>query len=637
MPVIISLALYTIFAYFIYSRTPILIQEKYTSTAIEIQRQIHTLIAEKKEALLLVALATGIDANIKQALVDNRADDIELDSLAILLRDHSPLDNVWFQIIKPDGESFYRSWTDKRGDSLLKARLDVVQMISDPKVITSISTGKYNLTFKVMVPIYEQGKFIAIFEVISDFDSITEKLRKQGIESVILVDRSYRQQLSKAHAERFIDGYYVANQNVKSKYSSFISNNNIQQFIQAASGNLIFKQQNLFVSFYKLPDIYAQPMGHFILFKPLESIDLSEFHAVKQRLLAYLAILIAGIIFSLRYLANKRLTQHISDINSQLEAKVADKTKELQQQSQFLQSIVNGVSDSVMVIDGDYNVLMMNEQAKSFYPDYVQKDPSPGKCYQLFHALDSPCIDSVVDCPHAKVFVSGEVNRVTHSHIDKEGYSRFIELTATPLKDAEGHLTAIIESGHDITPHVMIQDKLLQQKNDLDYQAHHDVLTQLPNRILFHDRLRHAIKLAYRSRKKIGILFIDIDHFKAINDNYGHHAGDEILKKVAKRLRKNVREGDTVARIGGDEFVIILESIEQVNDIAELTRKLLLILKQPVKYTGNERAISASIGISIYPDNGLSPDILIRNADLAMYLAKEKAGNHYQFSTSQEK
>jgi diguanylate cyclase (GGDEF)-like protein len=637
LPVIISLVLYAIFAAFIFSRTPLLIQEKYTSTAIEIQRQIQTLISEKHEALLLVALTKGIGNNIKQALLYNRPEELELDSLAVLLRDHSPLDHAWFQIIKPNGESFYRSWTDKKGDSLLTARLDVVQMISDPKVMTSISTGKYNLTFKVMVPIYDRGEFIAIFEIISNFNSIAEKLTRQGTDPVILVDRSYRAQLTKAFTERFVDDYYVANQNVNTKYLKFIAANNIERFVHPAGTHLIFEQQNLFVSFYELPDIYDQSMAHFILFKPLDSIDLSEIYAIKYRLLVYLAAFIGLIILSLHYLSKKRLTQHISEVNYQLEDKVANKTKELQEQSQFLQSIVDGVSDLVMVIDKEYNVIMVNDQAKKFYPDDRQNESGLIKCYQLSHGIDSPCRDPVFECPHSKVFASGEVTRVTHSHIDKEGYPQFIELTVTPLKDDEGNITAIIESGHNITPHIMIQDQLLKQNNDLDYQVHHDVLTQLPNRILFHDRLRHAIKLAHRSRKKIAILFIDLDRFKAINDNFGHSAGDEMLRQVAKRLTKQVREGDTVARVGGDEFIIILESIIHANDIVELTRKLLLAIKQPVKYTTSELTITASIGISLYPDNGSSPDMLINNADLVMYLVKEKGGNQYQFYTSQNR
>ncbi len=579
---------------------------------------------------MLVALAAVNEKNIKQALLYNAPENLELDSLAVLLRDHSKLDHAWFQIIKPNGESFYRSWTEKKADNVLQARLDVAQMISAPKVMTSISTGKYNLTFKAMVPVYDQGEFIAIFEIISNFDSIAEKLKQQHIETVILVDKSYRKQLSKASADRFVKDYYIANQNINTQYLNFMGANNLHQFIQPEQDNLIFKAQNLFVSFYQLPDIYAEPMGHFILFKPLDSIDLSEIRDIKQRLLLYLALLIGTLLFSLRYLANRRLTQHMHEMNLQLEKKVAHKTRELQQQSQFLQSIIDGVSDTVMVINSDYNVIMLNKQAKTLYHAGLQNNPELRKCYQMSYAYDRPCAEMDQDCPYSQVFASGKVCRVTHSHIDAAGNPQFIELTATPLKDAAGNITAVIESGHNITAHMMIQDELLKQKDDLDFQAHHDVLTQLPNRVLFHDRLRHAIKLAHRSGKKIAILFIDLDNFKVINDTHGHSAGDELLQQLARRLKNHVREVDTVARIGGDEFIVILESINAANDIAELANKLLEILQQPFLYAAKELKITASIGVSLYPEHGSSPDMLIRNADLAMYQAKKQGKNNFQ-------
>jgi len=174
-------------------------------------------------------------------------------------------------------------------------------------------------------------------------------------------------------------------------------------------------------------------------------------------------------------------------------------------------------------------------------------------------------------------------------------------------------------------------DDLEKQKDILEHQAHYDTLTGLPNLLLSIDRVNQAIKNAERNKKYAAILFVDLDHFKEINDIYGHKAGDETLKVSSQRLLETVREKDTVARIGGDEFLIILDSLSEKNYAGLVAKKILETLEKAIIIEGKENYISCSIGISIYPDNGKSNRELVRSADLAMYEIKKSGKNNFKY------
>jgi diguanylate cyclase (GGDEF)-like protein len=162
----------------------------------------------------------------------------------------------------------------------------------------------------------------------------------------------------------------------------------------------------------------------------------------------------------------------------------------------------------------------------------------------------------------------------------------------------------------------------------------YDALTDLPNRTLLADRLAQLIKIAAREKGKGGALFIDLDHFKDVNDSMGHEAGDLLLIAIASRLRKCVRQVDTVARMGGDEFVVLVGQLRAAEDAAIVAQKLLDAIEEPILVHGNEVVISGSIGICIFPDDGGDVSQLIRNADAAMYEAKSAGRNAFRFYTA---
>lgn len=194
------------------------------------------------------------------------------------------------------------------------------------------------------------------------------------------------------------------------------------------------------------------------------------------------------------------------------------------------------------------------------------------------------------------------------------------------LRNGRGEVLHYISLFSDIT-----EKKLSEER--IDHLAHYDVLTDLPNRLLFNDRLRHAMERAARYDTKLALLYIDLDRFKNVNDTLGHQLGDDLLQVIAERLRASVRDQDTVARLGGDEFAVVLEDLRDARDAGSVARKILEVIGQPVNLRRHELFVGASIGISVFPEDGKDAQTLLKNADAAMYRAKEHGRNNYQFYT----
>ena len=197
----------------------------------------------------------------------------------------------------------------------------------------------------------------------------------------------------------------------------------------------------------------------------------------------------------------------------------------------------------------------------------------------------------------------------------------------------------LVGSGDDAVIHstfVDISDRK-RAEEQIEFHAYHDVLTGLPNRKLFTDRLTLSLTRSRRSGRSLAVMFIDLDHFKTINDTLGHTAGDELLLEMSHRLKHCIRDDDTVARLGGDEFTIILSELRHPEDAANVAQKVLDAVQQPLSIVGMPIEVTASIGIALYPNDGADPESLLRNADSAMYRAKESGRSNYQLCTEEMK
>ena len=191
--------------------------------------------------------------------------------------------------------------------------------------------------------------------------------------------------------------------------------------------------------------------------------------------------------------------------------------------------------------------------------------------------------------------------------------------------DEFGELASVFNSMAD-----QLQENMVAKEN-LTHQTQYDLLTGLPNQLLFMDRLNQTIKQAERNEVKIAVLSINIDRFKEINDSYGHKTGDELLIHISQRLQKCIRDIDTVTRIGGDEFMVIIDSIRDANIISDIIKKIMAKLAEPVPEIEHNLSVTLSMGISLYPEDADNAESLVRNADTAMYKAKEEGRNTYRY------
>ncbi|MFQ5488379.1 MAG: EAL domain-containing protein, partial [Gammaproteobacteria bacterium] len=220
--------------------------------------------------------------------------------------------------------------------------------------------------------------------------------------------------------------------------------------------------------------------------------------------------------------------------------------------------------------------------------------------------------------------LSGEVFRDVFINCRKDGTLYYEQKTITPIKDDKGRITHFVSTGQDVTRRVADQQRLR-------FMAEHDVLTELPNRGLFMGILKKALAKASLHQRHIAVMFLDMDCFKEINDTFGHDAGDQALKIYARRLQGAVREEDVVARIGGDEFAILVDDVASVDTISRIARKIVDAVSPPIVIDGKEILLTVSIGISVFPEDGADAQTLLKNADIAMYRAKDLGHNSYQF------
>ncbi len=309
--------------------------------------------------------------------------------------------------------------------------------------------------------------------------------------------------------------------------------------------------------------------------------------------------------------STKRVLAIVRDITQQKESE-----KQLQLSDQVFKNTIEGI----LVTDPEGVILHVNP---AFYEitgytreEVIGNKPNILKSNRHGKAFYEMMWKSLLE----KGYWRGEIwNRRKSGEIYPEW------LTITAIKDASGRTTHYVSIFHDITENKRNQEKI-------HYQAHHDALTDLPNRTLFQDRLSWALFQAKRNEDLVGVMFLDLDNFKRINDSLGHNVGDILLQKVAQRLLMCVRDEDTVARLGGDEFVLILMRTTE-RGVIQVARRLLGSISEPFFIKDHDLQINASIGITLYPNDGSEPTTLLKNADLAMYRAKDMGRNNYQLFT----
>ncbi len=284
-------------------------------------------------------------------------------------------------------------------------------------------------------------------------------------------------------------------------------------------------------------------------------------------------------------------------------------------------SFLDNTADAVFITDAKKQIISVND-AFTAISGYTEQEILKQKSFILnTEKFNKDFFKQVAEQLKNKHFWQGEV-LIRH----RDGHYLPVWQSISILKDASGRISQSISVLRDIS-----QQKAYEES--IQFRANYDPLTQLPNRTLFLDRLTSAIKLTKRNNNKLALMLLDLDKFKWINDSLGHHAGDILLQETAKKLQTAVRNSDTVARLGGDEFSIIVPELDKATDAELIVSKIFDAFKQPIFIDQQEVFISGSIGITIFPDDGNDSDRLQKNADSAMYMAKNNGRNSYYYYT----
>jgi diguanylate cyclase (GGDEF)-like protein/PAS domain S-box-containing protein len=312
-----------------------------------------------------------------------------------------------------------------------------------------------------------------------------------------------------------------------------------------------------------------------------------------------------------------------------LEVEIKEKTSEIQKQKETFETLFEKSSNGIFII---YNgkFIQCNEKAVALL-ECNSKDDILAKDVYTF----SP--EFQIDKRHSSEKIMQIINDINETNWSQfewlsqkmTGEIFWTEVSMTPIM--LNNKKVIYTIARDISEKKTAQKILVEQKDSLYHQAHHDVLTGLPNRTLFHERLGIGIEKAKHNDSQLALFFIDLDQFKQINDSLGHDIGDRVLKVAAERLKAKIRKKDTLARLGGDEFVLIIENYKNVEMISKMAEVILKVLTQPIHIEGHTLYTSCSIGISLYPKDDLLAENLLKYADAAMYNAKDEGRNNYQF------
>jgi diguanylate cyclase (GGDEF)-like protein/PAS domain S-box-containing protein len=288
------------------------------------------------------------------------------------------------------------------------------------------------------------------------------------------------------------------------------------------------------------------------------------------------------------------------------------------------QVTLNSIGDAVICTDVLGSITFLNPVAERM-TDWSREEAAGRPMADVFRILDAASRKTTPNPMEIAVRQNGALHLSSNTILmQRHGFEIPIEGSVAPIHDREGLATGVVIVFRDLGS---TRTMALQ----MAHLAHHDSLTGLPNRKLLNDRLSQAIALALRNMKKIAVLFLDLDGFKHINDSLGHPIGDRLLQSIAKRLVDSVRSSDTVSRQGGDEFVVLLSEVDHSEDVAVTVKRLLQVGAKPHSIDKHDLHVTACIGVSIYPDDGLDAETLIKNADTAMYQAKENGRQSYQF------
>jgi len=563
-----------------------LIKFRYSLQAKNLNEKLRNEILKKKESTTDIAISLANNDDLVRRVEDKDFPKGYFNALVKKLKTSKRYKNIWIQIANNKGISLYRSWTDKRNDSLIGFRKDLEKILKSHKSVFSISTGKFDLSFKTIIPIFKNKKFIGIIEIISHFNSIAQKLKQNGIDSVVVAQKENTQQIQHPFTKIFIGKYYVANLNAPLKLRNYLKNNGIEKYF-----NNSYKIENgyLIVS-HPVFSIESKIIGYYIMFQKLENIKSEN---IANFMFKYILILM--VIFLLLSVGATSIFLILS-----------------KKQKEYYRNIIDS-STNIMIITNTKITISVNKAFFNVFNKYktVEEFLNEHECICDFFVKEEKYIQKNMGKKIWIIYLANNQDKEHKVKIDFCGNIYYFLVTASLIDEASNLYCIVLAN---IT-------KEEEYKKGLEFLNITDPLTKVKNRRFFDLKIAEEMNRAKRYNLSMSVIMFDIDHFKKINDEYGHDVGDEVLVAYSKLILSHLRAEDFLCRVGGEEFIIMLPHVklENAKILAEKLRKA-------VEKSKIIRPITISFGVVEYI-RGENKDNLYKRLDDALYSAKENGRN----------
>lgn len=562
----------------------------------ETTNQVNLLIQQQKNASVALGLMLAENPDIKRLLASPCCDyDANLAQIAQRIEQQSSIRQIWLHAVNHEGISLERSWVTKRGDSLIDIRADLRALLAQPnqQPSTTISTGLFTMSFKTTVPVFENNQLLGVVEVIAQFQTLIDQMAEKGYESLVLADKRYREQLTLARSGLFIDDYYVVNTQSVDKQLSLMGDLDVTQFLLNKAYSV--ESEHLI---HPIPifNVDNEVEGYWILFVPESMINFHRLDEMQSRfVMVSLIVLAMLVLLGLLLLSRQQILL----------------------QGQYYKEIIDSSSDILYVSDLN-RLIDANGHFFEFFDEFQSLDHFHQR-YQCVCDLFEPGEDLLqpeMEGVYWLQYILNHPDKLHKAKIVRHEKVHYFAIKVQPLNHSVfGRYTIAMQ---EISEMEKVKDRLL-------HLSQTDELTGIGNRLFFNKNLAHELARVKRHNTPLCIMMFDIDHFKTINDSYGHDVGDQVLVALTALVATHLRETDLLCRFGGEEFIVLLPDTD-IEDAKIISHRLLKMVENEQFDALPSGNLTCSFGLTLVVIEDTSNTILKR-VDTALYKAKHGGRN----------
>ena len=560
-------------------------EQSYKEQAALMQTRAEEMILSKQKATLAIALAIANERALGDAIEQNALEENYYDQFIHALDTNGLEKNIWVRLFDRELQTLYSSWNKKNGINGNHARADLLEALSLEKPISSVSVCGSDLSMRAIVPIIKEGQLVGLVEVLSRFDAISVQMRSLGVESVVLLDKEHKKTIVVPYTKMFVDDYYVANTDAPVDLMGYLRRNGVHNYINTPP-----KIENSYViSNYKLKNIQNKTIGYYIMFKKQDevlNVNL-DFFLYKWLGIAIVAAMAIGVIFgNFIYYRNKK-------------------------QKMYYKNIIDSSSNIVMVVDAQ-NIVDTNKTFFIYFNHYstIEEFQKEHRSISDFFVEEEGYIHRDMDGENwLEYLIKNPKNNFVKIVYDGKEY--YFSVSASLISAEKGHYSTILS---DVTAQKIYQ-------NELEHTNITDPLTKIKNRYYYNEQIKKESASANRYFYPLSLVIFDMDHFKKINDNYGHDVGDKVLIEYTKLISSYLRDSDIFCRIGGEEFALILPHVNK-SDAYKIADKIRIKVQEHKEIL----AVTMSFGVTEYV-KGEDLESTFKRADKALYEAKNGGRN----------